>query len=669
MSKFCVLAIFLLSVAQSKDITIVKDGEELDPEKQLAEGNLVIEDDITKVKTKVSEVETELLDTSVFAGADVNQKHDPEQDLSEEELTIDVEEPGDKQLIEIRGNRTDTDIDIDIDRVDKESVDVEFEVDHDGEYYRETVDEEGNLIKEEYRIDDQELKVYVDEWTGDEDYYESDIDDIDVEVYVDIDDQDLDLTDYIDFDIGLWGEHDDRASDDIFIAGKYESKKREKGVDEEIQQDPVFDTTDFPPLEQLIVSPLCSEGLNFTDIPEYAVVKQSRKFSQICNVPESVEVLSYEWVKIDKTTGETEVVTNERELNIESVKCSRGHAAIYQCRVTYLCEDETSDLIPITAESNEMTVLVDRGFVSNPICQIFGDPHVITFDQKIYSFQGECTYLLAMDASEGSWFIYGRFIKCGSDGTCLDSIVVYVGGYPLELLRGWVINQNGKKLPIKEGEKLYPDDTLSLYYDGYEVFVELHNPQIQITWDGLMNVKIEIASRQSTLGLCGNNNDDPKDDFMTWYGNVLGDKDEFGHRQAIDRSGICKKPPKRTSFTEDTTAATAHCEQVLMSGLFRYTSEYLEQQAARRGSAHELYRSDKLMEMCVYDYMSQMGIDALTPECYAGYNYVSIIKRLGICIPEGWQSPTSCLSKRELQDITISQGCPWEDGQLPFIRD
>ena len=59
----------------------------------------------------------------------------------------------------------------------------------------------------------------------------------------------------------------------------------------------------------------------------------------------------------------------------------------------------------------------------------------------MYLPQGECTYLLAMDASEGSWFIYGRFIKCGSDGTCLDSIVVYVGGYPLELLRGWVINQ------------------------------------------------------------------------------------------------------------------------------------------------------------------------------------------------------------------------------------
>ena len=61
-----------------------------------------------------------------------HQKHDPERDLSEEDLTIDVEDPGDTQLIEIKGNRTDTDINIDIDRQDRESVDVEFEVDHDG---------------------------------------------------------------------------------------------------------------------------------------------------------------------------------------------------------------------------------------------------------------------------------------------------------------------------------------------------------------------------------------------------------------------------------------------------------------------------------------------------------------------------------------------------------
>ena len=56
-------------------------------------------------------------------------------------------------------------------------------------------------------------------------------------------------------------------------------------------------------------------------------------------------------------------------------------------QVTYLCEDTEGNTVTSSAESNEMALLVDRGFVSNPICQIFGDPHVITFDQKIYSFQ------------------------------------------------------------------------------------------------------------------------------------------------------------------------------------------------------------------------------------------------------------------------------------------
>lgn len=666
--KFSLLAICLLSVTQSKDISIIKYGEELDPDKQIAEGNLKIEDEITKVKTDLSEVETELLDTSVFAGADINQVQHPEVD-SEEDLIVDVDDVKDQQRITIKANETDTDIEIDIDREDRESVDVQFDVDHDGESHRVTLDDEGNMIKEEYRIDDQELNVYVDEYTGDDFEYETNNDEIEVEVYVDIDDQDLDLTDYIDFDIGLWGEKDDSADDDIFISGRYESKKRKRGDEEEIQLSPQ-DATEFPPLPgALMVNPLCSAEVPFLDMPEHVVIKQGRKFQVSCNVPESVTVLEYEWVKVNKETEEKETMTRDSELTINNVNCARGHAAMYQCKATYLCDDEEGNTITSTAESGEVTLMVDRGFVSNPLCQIFGDPHVITFDQKIYSFQGECTYLLAMDASEGSWFIYGRFVKCGSDGTCLDSVTVYVDGYAIELLRGWVINQNGKKMPIKEGKRLYPDDAMTIYYDGYEVFMELHTPQIQIIWDGLMSVKIEIASRQKTLGLCGNNNDNPDDDFMTYWGQVLDDKEEFGHRQAVDRKGICKKPPTQTSFIGDSTEARDHCEKVLLNGLFTFTSEYFENQATQRGSAHTLYRSDKLMEMCVFDFMSQMGIDTLSPQCYAGYNYVSMCKRLGICIPEGWQNSTGCLRKRELQDITVSQGCPWDTNALPFIRD
>ena len=65
-------------------------------------------------------------------------------------------------------------------------------------------------------------------------------------------------------------------------------------------------------------------------------------------------------------------------------------------QATYLCDDEEGNTITSTVESEEVTLMVDRGFVSNPLCQIFGDPHVITFDQKIYSFQ-VCSFSLLLN--------------------------------------------------------------------------------------------------------------------------------------------------------------------------------------------------------------------------------------------------------------------------------
>ena len=46
--------------------------------------------------------------------------------------------------------------------------------------------------------------------------------------------------------------------------------------------------------------------------------------------------------------------------------------------------------------------------------QLFGDPHVMTYDGLSYTLPGSsCDYLLAMDADTYSWFIYGRMRHCG----------------------------------------------------------------------------------------------------------------------------------------------------------------------------------------------------------------------------------------------------------------
>ena len=77
----------------------------------------------------------------------------------EENITITVDD-GD-QIIGIQGNQTNTGIEIDFNRQDeeKESVNVVFDVDHDGETYEVEYDEDEGVNKERYRVDNQELNV------------------------------------------------------------------------------------------------------------------------------------------------------------------------------------------------------------------------------------------------------------------------------------------------------------------------------------------------------------------------------------------------------------------------------------------------------------------------------------------------------------------------------
>ena len=42
-------------------------------------------------------------------------------------------------------------------------------------------------------------------------------------------------------------------------------------------------------------------------------------------------------------------------------------------------------------------------------CQVFGDPHIVTYDNKLYDYMGDCNYVLSMDCDWGEWVVYGEF--------------------------------------------------------------------------------------------------------------------------------------------------------------------------------------------------------------------------------------------------------------------
>ena len=43
-------------------------------------------------------------------------------------------------------------------------------------------------------------------------------------------------------------------------------------------------------------------------------------------------------------------------------------------------------------------------------CQVFGDPHIVTYDNKLYDYMGDCNYVLSMDCDWGEWVVYGEFL-------------------------------------------------------------------------------------------------------------------------------------------------------------------------------------------------------------------------------------------------------------------
>lgn len=185
-------------------------------------------------------------------------------------------------------------------------------------------------------------------------------------------------------------------------------------------------------------------------------------------------------------------------------------------------------------------------------CQVFGDPHVVSFDGSIYNLPGSsCDYVLALDQDAGSWFIYGRMRPCGhlTEGVCLESVTIYAGGDAVELQRGWIVNHKGKKIetaqlkgPIKVGELEveFSGSTLivSLLLDQQKEYGNGVQDWLKVYWDGLTTVTIEVPQTAQTQGLCGDNDQDPLNDWNVW-GTENSNLIVFSESLKVDRNWKC----------------------------------------------------------------------------------------------------------------------------------
>ncbi|KAF5276278.1 hypothetical protein FQA39_LY06627 [Lamprigera yunnana] len=182
-------------------------------------------------------------------------------------------------------------------------------------------------------------------------------------------------------------------------------------------------------------------------------------------------------------------------------------------------------------------------------CSAWGDSHFQTYDGKMYSFQGQCDYVLSKgeDGSDRSFQIAIQNVPCGSFGVaCSKSLTITAFVTPE---KETVTLDQDKRVP--KSTRLLLIREISNY-----VFVEIPELGVTVTWDKGTRVYVKLSTlwKNKVKGLCGNYNDNNMDDFQTPDGGftevssqIFGDSWRLQPycSESIDVTNTCDERPNR----------------------------------------------------------------------------------------------------------------------------
>eukprot|EP00116_Pleurobrachia_bachei_P002485 sb/3462747/ len=173
---------------------------------------------------------------------------------------------------------------------------------------------------------------------------------------------------------------------------------------------------------------------------------------------------------------------------------------------TYLTD--TPDNIEVIVEDGDISE-IDLAAMDH--CTMLGGGNVITFDDWRYEFEGECSYVLAMDCDFASWFVYVRFSECAT-GRCLDTLTVIDGTTQLPVVRGWAMSDYGQKVEYREGEVVRIGG-ISAKLKNEQLTLTMRGG-VKVVYDGYSVVHVFVPKGSMTCGICGNNDGDSSNDVV-----------------------------------------------------------------------------------------------------------------------------------------------------------
>ncbi|KAM4526944.1 alpha-tectorin isoform 2-T2 [Fundulus diaphanus] len=265
-------------------------------------------------------------------------------------------------------------------------------------------------------------------------------------------------------------------------------------------------------------------------------------------------------------------------------------------------------------------------------CSASGDPHYLTFDGKLYDFQGTCRYVLATVCNETDE-LHHFSVKAknepwmGLPVSITAEVFVDVLGYEVHMSRGsgGTVEVNGitRNLPVVFS------GSLSIFGSGSQTFVNA-DFGLSVMYDGLYTVTISVPPnyRGKVCGLCGNFNGNPNDDFHIPSGELVNSPDDFGAAWKVPGNYTCSDGcGSSCPRCHDDQTARSQCEVIQAAdGPFSFCHEEVDPAP---------YFNDCVFDVCV---AGNRGSDLL---CRALETYVRACQSANVQVYP-WRQNTIC---------------------------
>ncbi|NWR39467.1 MUC5A protein, partial [Tachuris rubrigastra] len=239
-------------------------------------------------------------------------------------------------------------------------------------------------------------------------------------------------------------------------------------------------------------------------------------------------------------------------------------------------------------------------------CSIEGGSHISTFDEKYYSFFGDCSYVLTKLCDSNEFTVLGDIHKCGltDTETCLKGIAISLGG-----------GQTVTNVTI-----FRPSSFFIILQTTFGL-------QLQVQLVPFMQLFIDLdpSHKGQTCGLCGNFNDMQTDDFKTASGVIEGTSAAFGNTWKTRAD--C--PDAKNTFENPCTVSIQNDQYA------QHWCGLLSDPMGPFAECHSTVNPEAYQKNCMFDTCNcEKSEDCM---CAALSSYVRACAVKGVLLP-GWRS-------------------------------